>query len=1132
MARLRTESRGKAEALAAKGKYKSALSLYLKMADHRAAAEMYEKLEQLDAAADQYAEAGEFVRAAELLATLDRREEAATMFEKGGDHVRSAEMLADLGNHKQAGQMFEKGQKYCDAARMYEKADMLDAAAQLFQKGGNREDAIRLYLATGKKEAAARLYSETGEHVRAAQIYEEVGLYKEAAGAYELGGMKREAVTAYEKAQLMDKAAALCEELELYEEAARYAEQLGDKARARKLYRQAGRFAEAGRIFEADHLLYDAARMYEQDGGMAARAAELFKSTYAIEPAWRLETETPVSDIAVTPTGHRTVVSLAGPEVVLFDGEGNTTWRFRIPMSVRARSVAVMSDASMIAIGTRGRSVYLLDSSKKLLWKREFSGEVRGVTFQEETGTVIAGCTDNRVKALTREGKDLWTVETAYKVWHVDANQDTRSILVACGDMNLYILDFAGQLVWKNNAGDWVSRVAVNQDGTYAAAVIGRDKLNLYDLEKRVLLWQYRHADVVQDVGFLNGDRLIVGSNAEAFVIDFDQTLLWRTLAEDGVMRVAATSDGTTVHLGHFEQGLQVINLRDCLIRAARNYEQAEMFVEAAAIYEEKNELTRAVELYVDLEDFGKAAALAEKLENVEQAAELYEKAGLFEQAATCFEQLNLIERAASCYAAAGHKSRAGNLLARLGDAVKAAEMLMESGDLLAAGRMFEKAGAVDKALDAYEQAVADGSLDSDGAVRLGGLYFADERFDDAIKLLQPITRDKEFAAQALELLGKCFMPKGMFSLAAECYREALAGQEEINSQNIDLFYGLGCAYEQAGDYDAVRDIFRRILAVDYYYKDVTGRLEHINEMSRIFPTPADGTVTSAGMAAAGQTTVASARPARYEVIRKLGEGGMGVVYLARDTKLDRVVAWKVLPSRLSNNDELRSRFVREARAIAALNHKNIVSVYDIGEERGESFISMEYVEGSSLRDILKAQKSLGVADAMNIAKQVADGLAVAHKAGIIHRDVKPENVMVTAESNEVKVMDFGLARIGEDSDLTGEGAIIGTWRYMAPEQVQGLRAKPATDIYATGIMIFEMIAGEPPFPEGDFAYHHVNTIPPLLSKVAPNVPAGLSAVVKKCLEKDPDNRYVDGTELRRALEFGDSAPDVTVVDR
>jgi serine/threonine-protein kinase len=248
----------------------------------------------------------------------------------------------------------------------------------------------------------------------------------------------------------------------------------------------------------------------------------------------------------------------------------------------------------------------------------------------------------------------------------------------------------------------------------------------------------------------------------------------------------------------------------------------------------------------------------------------------------------------------------------------------------------------------------------------------------------------------------------------------------------------------------------------------------------------------------------------------------MGIVYKAKDKKLEREVAWKVLPRKLSKDKEFQTRFIREARAVAALNHKNIVAVYDIGEEFGESFIAMEFIDGPSLREILTKKKTLTVEEVLDYGKQIAQGLGTAHRRGIIHRDIKPENVMVVSETNEIKVMDFGLARVEEASNLTQEGAIMGTWRYMAPEQVTGKRADSALDVYAVGIMLFEMLTGSPPFTEGDLAYHQVNTTPPEVNELLPDVPDSLNDIIKKCLEKEIDARYADGFELFEALETVD----------
>ena len=168
---------------------------------------------------------------------------------------------------------------------------------------------------------------------------------------------------------------------------------------------------------------------------------------------------------------------------------------------------------------------------------------------------------------------------------------------------------------------------------------------------------------------------------------------------------------------------------------------------------------------------------------------------------------------------------------------------------------------------------------------------------------------------------------------------------------------------------------------------------------------------------------------------------------------------------------------------------------------------------------MIGAQKKLPVEEAVNIARRIADGVGAAHDRGIIHRDIKPENVMIASDGDEVKIMDFGLARVEAETRMTVEGRVMGTWAYMAPEQVQGQRPKPSTDVYAIGIMLFEMLAGQSPFPEdGDLSYHHVNTVPPRLGDVAPEVTASLSSVVEKCLAKDPDERYADGRELLEAL--------------
>ena len=257
----------------------------------------------------------------------------------------------------------------------------------------------------------------------------------------------------------------------------------------------------------------------------------------------------------------------------------------------------------------------------------------------------------------------------------------------------------------------------------------------------------------------------------------------------------------------------------------------------------------------------------------------------------------------------------------------------------------------------------------------------------------------------------------------------------------------------------------------------------------------------------------------QYEILEKLGEGGMGIVFKARDTKLDRLVALKFLPARLNATPEDRTRFLQEARAAAALNHPNVCSVIDIqekdepGEAEAQSFIVMEYIEGRTVRALAQ---ELGVRQAVDIGLQVAEGLATAHEKGIVHRDIKSDNIMVRPDGR-AQIMDFGLAKLQGVSSLTKAGSTVGTTSYMSPEQVQGMATDHRTDIFALGVVLYEMLARELPFRGGHEAavmYEIVNVEPPRLNLSRPEVDSELGRIVRKCLEKDPADRYQSARDV------------------
>jgi eukaryotic-like serine/threonine-protein kinase len=258
----------------------------------------------------------------------------------------------------------------------------------------------------------------------------------------------------------------------------------------------------------------------------------------------------------------------------------------------------------------------------------------------------------------------------------------------------------------------------------------------------------------------------------------------------------------------------------------------------------------------------------------------------------------------------------------------------------------------------------------------------------------------------------------------------------------------------------------------------------------------------------------------RYEVVRLLGWGGMAEVHLGVDRQLGREVALKVIRERFADDDRFVARFRREARAAAALSHPNVVAVHDVGTHQGGPFIVMEFVPGRTLAEIVRDGGPMPSERVAEIGEAVARALGAAHAAGIVHRDVKPGNVMVTGDGR-VKVLDFGIARALRWTPLTETPAVQGTAEYMAPEYVRGDGADPRSDLYSLGAVLYELLTGRPPFT-GDsalqVAYKHIEEAPAPPDSVRPGIPAGLSAVVMRCLAKHPGDRYRRAAEVAADL--------------
>ncbi|MBI4207893.1 MAG: serine/threonine protein kinase [Betaproteobacteria bacterium] len=260
----------------------------------------------------------------------------------------------------------------------------------------------------------------------------------------------------------------------------------------------------------------------------------------------------------------------------------------------------------------------------------------------------------------------------------------------------------------------------------------------------------------------------------------------------------------------------------------------------------------------------------------------------------------------------------------------------------------------------------------------------------------------------------------------------------------------------------------------------------------------------------------------RYELVTELGHGAMGIVYRATDPVLNRVVAIKTINMALKQDEiaEYEARFYQEARAAGGLNHPNIVTVYDIGKTGSMAYMAMEYLEGDELRVLLAPGAPLPLMQAVDIATQVADGLAYAHEHDVVHRDIKPANIMIT-QGGLAKITDFGIARMRSAKVVTQTGVVLGSPKYMSPEQVLGRRAEARSDIFSLGAVLYEMLTGKAPFLGADvhaMMFQTLNLVPPPPSTFNPAVPAMLDLIVAKMLAKAPDDRYSSARELAADL--------------
>ncbi len=559
------------------------------------------------------------------------------------------------------------------------------------------------------------------------------------------------------------------------------------------------------------------------------------------------------------------------------------------------------------------------------------------------------------------------------------------------------------------------------------------------------------------------------------------------------------------------------------LSKAIDLFSSGGFYQRAAEVALKSNELERAAELYLEGRELTKAADIYEKMGDAKQAAELrgktFKSEGDTLAAAESFEQAEEFLEAAEIYRSLGNYLRAGKMYEKERDFLQAAEMFLKGKEPGSAAKAYEQGKDYRAAAEIYQR-LGNYKKQSEMLERSGYLFEAGNNYyqhgymEEAIKVLQEVKENNPDYKKVCTLLGDIFREKGMLTVAIQKYRCSILN-ENVNKSNLGSYYNLARILEEHGELKVAEAIYTRILAEDYLFSDVANRLEQLKEKKAEVPKDLAKEAELPEVPLAEAPLESGVK--RYTLLEEIGRGGMGIIYRAKDNHLGRMVAYKMLPSDLRENELAVKNFLQEARAAAVLTHPNIITVYDAGVEDGNYYIAMELVEGMTIRKILDRDGKLPINVVILIAGQLCKALDYAHNHNIVHRDVKSSNIIWT-EEKQVKIMDFGLAKVIQEV-LNFQTIVGGTPNYMSPEQILGEEVDHRTDIYSLGVSLFEMLCGELPFKKGDVGYHHIHTPAPEPGSINPEITAGLNSIIMKCLKKNPQDRYQSTMEMFEDLK-------------
>lgn len=374
-------------------------------------------------------------------------------------------------------------------------------------------------------------------------------------------------------------------------------------------------------------------------------------------------------------------------------------------------------------------------------------------------------------------------------------------------------------------------------------------------------------------------------------------------------------------------------------------------------------------------------------------------------------------------------------------------------------------------------------------------------------------------SAESNRMLGLAFQGQGQLDMAFDKFQKC-----PLDDQLMENLYNLGLDFERKRQFNKAEAVFRHMSAYNPKFKDLETRVNRARQLSETVMLGGGGGTRSNASLLDANGNVEKPMLGRYQIEKELGKGAMGVVYLGRDPKINRVVAIKTMAlSQEFEEDELvevKERFFREAETAGRLNHANIVTMYDAGEEHDLAYIAMEFLKGRDLVPFTKPGNLLPLPQVMSIVARVAEALAYAHRNNVVHRDIKPANVMYEPELDQVKVTDFGIARI-TDSSKTKTGMVLGTPSYMSPEQLAGKKIDGRSDIFSLGVSLYQLACGHLPFGGDSMAqlmFKIANEAHPDIRSIKPDLPDCLAAIVDRALVKDADRRYQTGIEMAADL--------------